>query len=94
MGYIKTDSAERLMASTAKAVRHCVTIGGKRHGSSYWWDKLVRYFESEPAAASVNIPCKVNLCGVKDGTVTFRRDGTYCIALNHTAERSAEHGQS
>lgn len=58
---------------------------GERHGSSYWWNKLVRYFEKERAVASVVIPCELNLCGARPGTVTFRRDGTYCISLNHSA---------
>lgn len=83
MDYAYTENASRLMDSTAKAVYHCLTIGESRHGASYWWNKLVRYFQSEPAAQSVEIPCKVNLCGVADGTVTFRRDGSYAISLNH-----------
>lgn len=76
MNYAYTHDAERLMMSTARAVRYCTTIGGERHGSSYWWNKLVRYFEKERAVASVVIPCELNLCGARPGTVTFRRDGT------------------
>lgn len=86
MDYAYTHDAERLMMSTARAVRHCTTIGGKRHGSSYWWNKLVRYFEKEQAAVSVSIPCELNLCGARPGTVTFRRDGSCIFELDHSKE--------
>lgn len=83
MNYAYTDSALVLMDSTAKAVRRCITIGNAHHGSSYWWNKQVRFFQNEPSAYSVNIPCVVNLNGGMDGNIRFDRDGSLHISINH-----------
>ena len=54
------------------------------HFGASWIDKLIRYFDSELAAASVNYPVKVELEGITyDGELEVRRDGSKAIRLNH-----------
>lgn len=49
-----------------------------------WVDKLIRYFDSETAAAAVNYPVKIEIDGiVYDGVLEVRRDGTKAVKMNH-----------
>lgn len=54
------------------------SIEGKHHGSVYYGDKLIRYFEANPAAVSVVFSCKLNIPGIPglpDGECEIFRDG-------------------
>lgn len=62
--------------------RHSIKICGGYHGSSYLFDKLMRYFEKEHSAVSVTIPVILNspLCGAK-AEATISRTGDAKISL-------------
>lgn len=62
--------------------RHSIKICDGYHGSSYLFDKLMRYFEKEHSAVSVTIPVILNapLCGAK-AEATISRTGDAKISL-------------
>lgn len=71
------------IANACDRVAHnCTHIAGTLHGSTWLFDKLVRYFSSEPAAISVNIPVTINLVG--PGMATIGRDGSCIIQRMET----------
>ena len=61
-------------------------ICGTHHGSSWLFDKLMRYFESEPSAVSVDIPIFLNAPIMRDGVATIGRDGSLTMAVLHKLE--------
>lgn len=64
--------------------RNNVTHAHGMHFGASWVDKLIRYFDSETAATSVNYPVKIELEGVTyDGVLEVRRDGSKAVRLNH-----------
>lgn len=50
-----------------------------------WASNLIRYFEAESSAQSVNFPAilHINGVGMLDGEVEVNRDGNYAIRLTH-----------
>lgn len=64
--------------------RNNITHAYGMHFGASWIDKLIRYFDSELAATSVNYPVKVELEGITyDGELEVRRDGSKAIRLTH-----------
>lgn len=61
--------------------RRCTEICDTFHGSAWLYDKLMRYFNSEPSAQSITIPVCINLVG--DGTAEIGRDGSLIMRANH-----------
>lgn len=64
---------ENLLKACDTVDRRCCTICDGIHGSSWLYDKLMRFFESEPSAVSVTIPVYINFVG--KGTATIGKDG-------------------
>ena len=52
----------------------CTQIAGTHHGSAWLFDKMMRFFESNPSAVSVTIPVYINTIG--PGSATIGRDGS------------------
>ena len=80
-------NSSALAESCDLIAKRCITIANTRHGSAWLFDKLMRYFESEPAVVDVTIPVYINLIGAgeatinRDGHVTMRRTSE-CACLN------------
>ena len=63
------------LIKTCDAVeRRCTKICGGMHRGSYLFDKLMRFFSSEPAAVSVTVPVYINCVG--NGEATIGRNGS------------------
>lgn len=55
----------------------CTSICGTMHGSAWLFDKVMRFFDAEPAATAVTIPVTLNCIG--PGTATIGRDGSLAM---------------
>lgn len=76
------------IADACERVYHRSTdICGVKHGSSWLFDKLVRYFDKEPAAVSVSVPVTLSFIG--PGVCTIGRDGSL---ITQTAEAYERYG--
>lgn len=67
------------------ALRRRNVQGKETWFSIRWASNLIRFFENEPAAASIEYPALVFISGegMLDGKVTIRRDGTFAVSLDH-----------
>lgn len=63
--------------ATDTIFHRCASICGTYHGSSWLFDKVVRYFEAEPAAESITFPVMVGSPVLKPGEATIHRDGSF-----------------
>lgn len=70
-----------LFDSCDKLVRRCCKVGGNHHGSAWWADKLIRFFESEDAVDSVVIPVFINAPVMRDGEAVISKDGSLVIRV-------------
>ena len=67
-----------LIDSCDMIARHCITIGGGRHGSAWLFDKCMRAFDFPPCVG-ITFSVYINAPVMADGEVTINRDGTYTI---------------
>lgn len=70
-----------LLTACDKVAQRCPVICGGYHSSSWLFNKLMRFFESNTAAVSVTIPVHINLVG--EGEATIGRDGSLVLTANH-----------
>ncbi len=77
---MKNINVQKLIEACDMVAVKCCIICGKAHGSSWLFNKLMRYFESEPASRSVTIPVGFSyyihdpeFC---DGEAIIGRDGS------------------
>lgn len=75
-------NVQRLIEACDYTARHSIKICDGYHGSSYLFDKIMRFFEKEHSAISVTIPVILNtpLCGEK-AECTISKTGEVKIAL-------------
>ena len=71
-----------ISASCDKVARNCTHIANTLHGSTWLFDKLVRYFSKCPAARAVTIPVTINMVG--PGFATLGRDGSLVLQREET----------
>lgn len=69
----------KLMMNCDKLARRCTKIAGTQHGSAWLYDKLMRFFESAPAAESITIPVYINAPVMSEGEAEFSRDGSMVL---------------
>lgn len=75
-------NVSKLIEACEYISRHSIKMCGGYHGSSYLFDKLMRFFEKERSANSIIIPVVLNapLCGVK-AEAEISRTGERKISL-------------
>lgn len=61
--------------------RHCTSIADTYHGSAWLADKVIRFFEAEKSAESIEIPVFLNYPVRKDGFATIGRDGSVSLRI-------------
>lgn len=83
-------NTDRLIIATECVARHALYIDGGRHGSSWLFDKLMRFFSKEPAArtASVDIILNVPCLGVK-AEAQISRTGD-CLIIICEGDKASE----
>lgn len=64
-----------IIKASEKVAHRCTKIAGTQHGSTWLADKLIRYFEKEPAAESITFDVFLNAPVMMDGEATIHRDG-------------------
>lgn len=69
--------AYTILNATDTISHRCASICGTFHGSSWLFDKVVRYFEAEPAAESITFPVMIGSPVLKAGEATIHRDGSF-----------------
>lgn len=70
-----------LLTACDTVIRRCTTVCGGYHRSAWLFDKLMRSFDSDPAAVTVTIPVYINLVG--PGTAEIGRDGSVIMRADH-----------
>lgn len=75
-------NVQRLIEACDYVARYSIKICDGYHGSSYLFDKIMRFFEKEHSAISVTIPVILNtpLCGEK-AECTISKTGEVKMAL-------------
>jgi len=65
------------LINTCNILSHrCTRIAETQHGSAWLFDKLMRFFESNPACEAITIPVFINAPVMNDGEATIGRDGS------------------
>lgn len=67
-------NTEKLITACDMVAQKCVTIGGKRHGSAWLFDQLMRAFTS-PAVDSVTYSVYLNAPLMCEGEAEINRHG-------------------
>jgi len=70
-------NTQEIINACDKVEQRCVMIADTHHGSSWLFDKVMRFFTAEIASESITFPVVFNtpLLGIK-GEATIHRDGT------------------
>lgn len=66
---------QEVIRACDKVGRRCTRIANTYHGSSWLFDKLMRYFEAEKSAESITFDVTVNACPPFKGEATISRLG-------------------
>lgn len=70
-----TINVDELIKTCDKLSHRCTSICNTHHGSAWLFDKLMRYFESEPCADAVTLPIFINAPIMECGVATIHRNG-------------------
>ena len=68
-----------LINTCDRVAKVCIRIDDAFHSSSWLFDKLMRYFESNEACVSVTIPVFLNAPVMCRGEATIGRDGSLIL---------------
>lgn len=76
-----TINTQALITTCDTIAQRCKRIAGTYHGSSWLFDKLMRYFTAEPSCESVTIPVFIKAPVMKNGEVTISKDGSFAMKV-------------